>query len=354
MGLLNADERRELIRLLLELPSIEDPDTRSALLANLPHNLLMRLKHGGRPRNQLTDAVAILDGPVDRDTARRADGTWPIVILLQNALPEAEGYPAEEPLRRLLQSALWRAATRATRQPGAAISSPEGEGALEQLVNNRAFFSDVVPWIRRVAQNVGAVCRVESPDTFGSGFLIRPDLVLTNYHVLQAVIGGETPLSQVGLRFDYFADTPGAGLLTRLATDGLIASSPPDELDFALVRLEAPLGVSPALGQEGVQGRCWLMPAAHTSDLGPGSPLFILQHPQGSWLKIATGTVVAEQGPPGRIFYRTNTEPGSSGSPCFNDRWELVAIHHFGRPSSNQGVPIMAILAHPAVQAALA
>ncbi|MGL4649089.1 MAG: trypsin-like peptidase domain-containing protein, partial [Caldilineaceae bacterium] len=28
--------------------------------------------------------------------------------------------------------------------------------------------------------------------------------------------------------------------------------------------------------------------------------------------------------------YLTDTLPGSSGSPCFNDRWEVVALHHSG------------------------
>ena len=32
------------------------------------------------------------------------------------------------------------------------------------------------------------------------------------------------------------------------------------------------------------------------------------------------------------LYYRTDTEPGSSGSPCFNDPWELVALHHSGVP----------------------
>ena len=46
-----------------------------------------------------------------------------------------------------------------------------------------------------------------------------------------------------------------------------------------------------------------------------------------------------------RIRYRTNTDPGSSGSPCFTMDWDLVALHHYGdpkwqQPKFNQGVPI--------------
>lgn len=32
------------------------------------------------------------------------------------------------------------------------------------------------------------------------------------------------------------------------------------------------------------------------------------------------------------IRYRTNTLPGSSGSPCFSQGWDLVALHHNGDP----------------------
>jgi endonuclease I len=33
------------------------------------------------------------------------------------------------------------------------------------------------------------------------------------------------------------------------------------------------------------------------------------------------------------VHYHTDTAPGSSGSPVFNDQWELVALHHSGVPA---------------------
>ena len=50
--------------------------------------------------------------------------------------------------------------------------------------------------------------------------------------------------------------------------------------------------------------------------------------------------------------YRTNTEHGSSGSPCFDGDWALTALHHSGDPDFsrsadyNEGIPIEAIRAH--------
>lgn len=52
-----------------------------------------------------------------------------------------------------------------------------------------------------------------------------------------------------------------------------------------------------------------------------------------------------------RVRYRTNTEGGSSGSPCFTPDFELVALHHSGdpnfdpahKPTYNQGIPMSLI-----------
>jgi endonuclease G len=35
------------------------------------------------------------------------------------------------------------------------------------------------------------------------------------------------------------------------------------------------------------------------------------------------------------LHYRTDTSPGSSGSPVFNDQWEIVALHHSGVPKKD-------------------
>ena len=53
-----------------------------------------------------------------------------------------------------------------------------------------------------------------------------------------------------------------------------------------------------------------------------------------------------------RVRYSTNTESGSSGSPCFDQNWNLVALHHGGdpnfdvghRPEFNEGIPVDAIV----------
>lgn len=66
-----------------------------------------------------------------------------------------------------------------------------------------------------------------------------------------------------------------------------------------------------------------------------GDPLNIIQHPRGGLKQIAlrnNEVIVIPDGKPDFLYYTTDTEPGSSGSPCFNDQWELIALHHSGVP----------------------
>jgi len=54
---------------------------------------------------------------------------------------------------------------------------------------------------------------------------------------------------------------------------------------------------------------------------------------------------------PTRLYYVTDTEGGSSGSPVFNDDWCVIALHRAGMvddaqrlvKNANQGVPLTAI-----------
>ena len=62
-------------------------------------------------------------------------------------------------------------------------------------------------------------------------------------------------------------------------------------------------------------------------------------------LALDTQAVIGLNGNGTRIRYRTNTDPGSSGSPVFTMDWDIVALHHYGDPNwrnalFNQGVPI--------------
>ncbi len=268
---------------------------------------------------------------------------------------------------------------------GLSPQSPETE-VLERIIVQQNLFLDVNTWRQKLGELENQVCRVEvnfnyGATVYGTGFLVSPNLLLTNYHVMDSVIeqntlpksGKRDALPQdVILRFDYkvlAGDVVNEGTIYHLADDWLFDCSPmshwdevhppksgepnADELDFALLHLKGtpgadPVGVNP---QPGAAKRGWVRLPEQEYAFGANSPLLILQHPKAAPLKLAfdTNAIISTTDHRTRVTYRTNTERGSSGSPCFNLQWELVALHHVGDPDSimpqyNQGIPIWAIL----------
>jgi len=206
------------------------------------------------------------------------------------------------------------------------------------------------------------VCRIEIPvaggTATGTGFLVAPDLVMTNYHVMAWVIEQKVKPAVVKVRFDYKATgnkTVSEGTLYKLAAEWLVDSSEvgpleeptKEQLDYALIRLEQ--AVAPLGGAE----RGFYQLGATPEAFAPDGALFIMQHPRGRPQELAmdTNAIIGMNQTGTRVRYRTNTEGGSSGSPCFTPDFELVALHHSGdpnfdpahKPSYNQGIPMSLI-----------
>jgi V8-like Glu-specific endopeptidase len=45
----------------------------------------------------------------------------------------------------------------------------------------------------------------------------------------------------------------------------------------------------------------------------------------------------------GKLQYTTKVASGSSGSPCFDANWNLVALHHAGSRSKGEGILMSSI-----------
>jgi Trypsin-like peptidase domain len=222
---------------------------------------------------------------------------------------------------------------------------------------------DVRVWQDRLVQIERRVCRVElEGNALGTGFLVGPDTVLTNWHVFE-IAKNAGKIAQLGCRFDYVRLPNGQtdpGQLILLDAAGSLDGSPytagekagnpdspplptMDELDYALLRLAS------RVGEQQVEGgpRGWIALPNSVLPLPADAPILIMQHPEGTPMKLALDTqaVVGPNGNGTRIRYRTNTDPGSSGSPVFTMDWDIVALHHCGdpkwqKPLFNQGVPI--------------
>ena len=111
----------------------------------------------------------------------------------------------------------------------------------ERIVLKGVKFEDVGPWIDQLATMRRAVCRIEpqpESDTiegYGTGFLVAPDVVMTNYHVASSFWLAKERAERVRLRFDYESAVPGGsafrGTEHKLALTGSQSSDLADESD---------------------------------------------------------------------------------------------------------------------------
>lgn len=267
----------------------------------------------------------------------------------QTALREAilKLYPEIGGGRRAM-SGLFSVQSGGTLVRGAETAPP----ALQSIVKKALKHLPIRVWLDRIGKIERQVCRVEAMDgAFGTGFLVGPDAVLTNWHVVEAARSKGVD-GALECRFDY-RELPGGGkdpgvkfgvaeiMVERPASPSERNSAPDqppppteDELDFALLRLAAP---------QTERGHIQLAPPP---PLAANDPIMIVQHPSGEPMDFALDTsgVIGRSGAGRRLRYSTNTRPGSSGSPCFTIDLDLVALHHLGDPSYgpayNQGVPI--------------
>lgn len=236
---------------------------------------------------------------------------------------------------------------------------------LERLVNSRSNFSNLRDFNKRLEELGTQVCRIEIPKgtAKGTGWLVGPDLILTAYHVVEGIIPNNKHSKQIYCRFDYGDDLSEAnisnGVGCGVAEDWLIDSSPyaemdignsssnptMEELDYALIRLDSPIGneILPS-----GKNRGWMKISEMLIDIRPDDLMLIVQHPKGRPLEIAFGNVLSKNSNGTRFRYDTNTEPGSSGAPCFDINLIPFGIHHASGPSENllfnQCVPLVYII----------
>lgn len=225
-------------------------------------------------------------------------------------------------------------------------AAPAAEELLERIINTADFLSVRYLDAGVLAQHsVGRVNIRDERDKlsgYGTGFLVSPTLLLTNHHVLPDARTARHSL----IEFDYQDGIDGQPLksvLLPFAPDRFFIAN--RELDFALVEVDADPDVLAGYGF------CHLTAAQGTVLIG--ECVTIVQHPRGEKKQIALRENRLVDIPETVVHYAADTEPGSSGSPVFNDQWEVVALHHASVPTPqhepeykylNEGIRISRIL----------
>jgi endonuclease G len=201
---------------------------------------------------------------------------------------------------------------------------------LEKIINT----SDFV-FVRYLEEGVvasRAVCRIQIRDQagrvigYGTGSLVSPQLLLTNHHVLESADVARSSTAE----FNYQDGLDGKPLEPRVfALDPERLFVADQERDFALV---AVLASAPELGEFGFNA---LIQAEGKAIVGEF--VTIVQHPRGDKKQVALRENRIVDLPEDFMHYEADTEPGSSGSPVFNNEWEVVALHHASVPAPDRG-----------------
>ena len=173
-----------------------------------------------------------------------------------------------------------------------------------------------------------AVVRIEDPrrDSIGTGFLVAPQTIMTNYHVIPEPekarsltarfldFGADYSHKSFAIKFDSSLDAFATGGNSRTGDWTLIRLSRPIPSKIAIEPIDIDLDFPPEVNKtEAVE---------------------IIQYPANAKAKIARDNVFIYELFPsdhrraGMMWYTASTMRGSSGSPVFNSLHQLVGIHH--------------------------
>ncbi len=197
---------------------------------------------------------------------------------------------------------------------------PESPDQLEKLMGSISTLQPI-SFLEQGLICARAVARIVIGNNVGTGFLVANNYLITNNHVLPNSAAAATATVQFNyqqnwlgndLQFDSFTLAPEAGFVT--STDKPATKS----LDFTIIKIagDANAGYGQLLFSN---------EPAEKDDF-----VSIIQHPAGGPKQIALYHNVVTFANDTVVQYLTDTLPGSSGAPVFNDKWEVVALHHSG------------------------
>lgn len=190
----------------------------------------------------------------------------------------------------------------------------------------------------------------------GTGFVVAKNILLTNHHVLNSTdVAGR---AAVDFTFEVSATELASGIQEprspsarryRLDPAKLFITSPVagGGLDYTFVWIE----------DEAEQAFGSIAMSRASFSIAQGERAFIVHHPSGRGRRVSLDENNVLRITTSVVRYTTDTMPGSSGSPVFNQQGRLIALHHASTNDPvqlpgggqteflNEGIKIAAIVA---------
>ncbi len=219
----------------------------------------------------------------------------------------------------------------------------------EQVIGRRNFLPAVLLEIGAATGRATCLIRTSGIDFLGragawsgTGFLIGPNILLTNNHVLNS----PDVAAAANAVFNYQIGTDGRPLPTRtfrLRPDRLfLTSAARGGLDYTFVWVDGEPGRE--FGGVHVSRQALAITEREFAN--------IISHPDGRMKEVSLQENEVQWQDDLVIHYTTDTESGSSGAAVCNNNWQLVALHHASKPSNvpdfsllNEGIKLAAIAA---------
>jgi V8-like Glu-specific endopeptidase len=226
------------------------------------------------------------------------------------------------------------------------ISDPEALLYHDDLMIQIGQVPSLITTLQSLVSLAPSVCRltvaVNNVQQCGTAFRIDSDLLLTNWHVLHNAKDG-TQATAVTAEFGYEDDGSGGALsATAIPCDVNTIVTNKDD-DWGVIRAKKPLLDT------------W--PVVKLSEaIAPtnSAAAYIIQHPAGERKRLGFVRNQVSSFDDRVVHYLTDTKEGSSGSPVFDAKGKLIALHHAGgRPQEvvgrsplkkNEGIRISRIL----------
>lgn len=211
------------------------------------------------------------------------------------------------------------------------VSEPEALLYYDDLTISTGQIPTLIMTLSKLAELSSGVCKLTvgfpGMQMAGTGFRIGRKTLLTNWHVLHNPTSGK-PADTVAAEFEYEQNADGT-LRAGKPICGDAASIVGSQADdWAVIRtvdlLEDAWNVIP------------LLPATPVD----GQPAYIVQHPGGTRKRLGFIRNQISQVTTRFVYYLTDTQPGSSGSPVFDSEGRLIALHRAGgTPQTAIGKP---------------